>query len=82
VAGVGRFRGAHEHVARGKDGLGEDVGAEALGPAVAGCPGSRVLSAAARPGVATSTTSHVGASRHGSNFEWLCSNTILSNFSN
>jgi hypothetical protein len=38
VAGVGRFRGAHEHVARGKDELGADVGAEALGPAVAAVP--------------------------------------------
>jgi hypothetical protein len=38
--------------------------------------------AAARLGVATRTTSRVGASWHGSNFEWLYSNTILSNFSN
>jgi hypothetical protein len=70
VAGAGPFRGAREHEAHDTDGLGADVGAKALGPA------------AAWPGVAMRTTSLVGASRHGSNFEWLCSNTILSNFSN
>jgi hypothetical protein len=36
VAGAGRFSAAREHAARGKDGLGTNVGAEALGPAVAG----------------------------------------------
>jgi hypothetical protein len=35
VAGAGRFSAAREHAARGKDGLGTNVGAEALGPAVA-----------------------------------------------
>jgi hypothetical protein len=35
VAGAGRFRAAREHAARGKDRLGADVGAEALGPVVA-----------------------------------------------
>jgi hypothetical protein len=38
VAGAGRFRGAREHAARGTDGLGADVGAEALGPVVVAVP--------------------------------------------
>jgi hypothetical protein len=35
ASGAGRFRAARERAARGKDGLGANVGAEALRPAVA-----------------------------------------------
>jgi hypothetical protein len=82
VAGAGRFSAAREHAARGKDGLGTNVGAEALGPAVAVVLRQSCPVGGGRPGVAMRTTSRMGASRHGCNFEWLCSNTILFNFSN
>jgi hypothetical protein len=81
MAGAGRFRGARDHAARGKDGLGADVGAEALGPAVAvvprqSCPVGR------RRGPAWPRARRRAWVRAGTvpNFEWLCSNTIFSNF--
>jgi hypothetical protein len=66
VAGAGRFSAAREHAARGKDGLGTNVGAEALGPAVAvvlrqSCP---VGGGAARRG-------HAHDVAHGCEPAWL-----------
>jgi hypothetical protein len=79
--GAGRFRAARERAARGRGGLGANVGAEALGLAVAAvlrrsCP---VGSAA---GATQRVTSCVGASRHGSNFEWPCSTVFYSKIFN
>jgi hypothetical protein len=81
AGGAGRFCTAHERAARGRGGLGANIGAEALGLAVAAVL-RRSCPVGGAAGATQCATSCVGANRHGSNFEWPCLTAFYSKIFN